>query len=279
MKRSLAISLFLFLVINTLLLSVLYWFLVQQGFTRNNFIIASVMFLLASMLSGYIVLLDILEQKAEQDERLSHLTREILHEINLPIATIDANLSMLVKHMETPKEIKRATRIEAALLRLRRLYTELSYSIRKEIMPVERVQCDLKEVIEERVEIFRELERNHIVLKLEPLMITVDMIGLEQSIDNIIENAMKYSEASDPIEITQRAGILTIQDHGIGMDANQIMHIYERYYQGDTAHSGEGIGLALVKRYCDEEQIGIKIASEVGQGTSVLLNFGKVTLR
>jgi len=63
------------------------------------------------------------------------------------------------------------------------------------------------------------------------------------------------------------------------MDANQIMHIYERYYQGDTAHSGEGIGLALVKRYCDEEQIGIKIASEVGQGTSVLLNFGKVTLR
>jgi len=279
MKRSLAISLFLFLVINTLLLSVLYWFLVQQGFTRNNFIIASVMFLLASMLSGYIVLLDILEQKAEQDERLSHLTREILHEINLPIATIDANLSMLVKHMETPKEIKRATRIEAALLRLRRLYTELSYSIRKEIMPVERVQCDLKEVIEERVEIFRELERNHIVLKLEPLMIIVDMIGLEQSIDNIIENAMKYSEVSDPIEITQRAGILTIQDHGIGMDANQIMHIYERYYQGDTAHSGEGIGLALVKRYCDEEQIGIKIASEVGQGTSVLLNFGKVTLR
>jgi signal transduction histidine kinase len=237
------------------------------------------MFLLASMLSGYIVLLDILEQKADQDERLSHLTREILHEINLPIATIDANLSMLLKHREDPKERKRAARIQAALLRLRRLYTELSYSIRKEIMPVERVQCDLKELIEERVEIFKELERNRIVLKLEPLMITVDKIGLEQSMDNIIENAMKYSEASDPIEITQRAEIVTIQDHGVGMDANQIMHIYERYYQGDTADSGEGIGLALVKRYCDEEQIGIKIVSEVGQGSSVLLNFGKVTLR
>jgi len=231
------------------------------------------------MLSGYIVLLDILEQKADQDERLSHLTREILHEINLPIATIDANLSMLLKHREAPKERKRAARIQAALLRLRRLYTQLSYSIRKEIMPVERVRCDLKELIEERVEIFKELGRNRIVLKLEPLMITVDKIGLEQSMDNIIENAMKYSEASDPIEITQRAEIVTIQDHGVGMDANQIMHIYERYYQGDTADSGEGIGLALVKRYCDEEQIGIKIVSEVGQGTSVLLNFGKVTLR
>jgi len=165
-------------VINTLLLSVLYWFLLQQGFTRENFIIASVMFLVASMLSGYIVLLDILEQKADQDRRLSHLTREILHEINLPIATIDANLSMLLKNMETPKEIKRATRIQAALVRLKRLYTELSYSIKKEIMPVEKVPFDLKAVVEERVETLTELGRNSFVLALEPLMIKVDKIGL-----------------------------------------------------------------------------------------------------
>jgi len=231
------------------------------------------------MLSGYIVLLDILEQKADQDRRLSHLTREILHEINLPIATIDANLSMLLKNMETPKEIKRATRIQAALVRLKRLYTELSYSIKKEIMPVEKVPFDLKAVVEERVETLTELGRNSFVLALEPLMIKVDKIGLEQAIDNIIENAMKYSESSEPIEITLDSGVLEIQDHGIGMDANQILHIYERYYQGNSTYKGEGIGLALVKRYCDEQKIGIKITSEVEAGTSVLLNFEKVTLR
>jgi len=90
---------------------------------------------------------------------------------------------------------------------------------------------------------------------------------------------MKYSESSEPIEITLDSGVLEIQDHGIGMDANQILHIYERYYQGNSTYKGEGIGLALVKRYCDEQKIGIKITSEVEAGTSVLLNFEKVTLR
>jgi len=254
----------------------MYWFLKQQGFTQGSFIIVSVMFLLASALSGYIVLLDILEQKLHQDERLEHLTREILHEINLPIATIDANLSMLTKQMHSEKEKKRADRISAALSRLQRLYTELSYSIKKEIMPVEKEMCDLKVLIEERVGTLKEMKRNPFVLELGSCMVEVDRIGLEQAIDNIIGNAMKYSKAEDRIDIHLDTGILTIQDHGEGMDANQILHIYERYYQGDRSHQGEGIGLALVKRYCDEQGIEIKISSEPNEGTEVVLDLTKV---
>jgi len=265
-------------VINALLLAILYWFLVQQGFSYTNYLIAAVMFLAASMLSGYVVLSDILEQKAAQDERLVHLTREILHEINLPIATIDANLSMLLRHVETEKGRKRLARIDAALLRLRRLYTELSYSIKKEIMPVEKEQVDLKLLVQERLAIFEELGRNPFTAKLESCMVEVDRIGLEQALDNILENAMKYSLAEQPIEILLEGAQLQIRDEGIGMDANQIVHIYERYYQGDKARRGEGIGLALVKRYCDEGQIGIRITSEPGEGTTVLLDFAKVTL-
>jgi signal transduction histidine kinase len=258
---------------------VLYWFLLQQGFTQQNFIIASVMFLVASGISGYIVLLDILEQKESQDERLTHLTREILHEINLPIATIDANLSMLSKHLASSRDLKRAQRITAALDRLKRLYTELSYSIRKEIVSVEKESFDLKIMLEERVATFQELGRNPFVWELEPTQIEVDRIGLEQAIDNIIENAMKYSPVEAQIDITLQAASLTIQDHGKGMDANQILHIYERYYQGDRSQQGEGIGLALVKRYCDEEGIEIMIRSEVDRGTVVVLDFTKVMLR
>jgi len=254
----------------------MYWFLQQQGFSQGGFIVASMIFLLASALSGYIVLLDILEQKAHQDERLEHLTREILHEINLPIATIDANLSMLTRQMSTDKEHKRAKRIEAALVRLKRLYTELSYSIKKEIMPIEKEQCDLKIVLQERVNTLQELGRNPFVLEVESCTIEVDRIGLEQAIDNIIENAMKYSKAQETIIIKLEAGILSIQDYGQGMDANQILYIYERYFQGDRAREGEGIGLTLVKRYCDEEGIEIRIISELGQGTEVILNFVKL---
>jgi len=257
----------------------MYLFLQQQGFSTESFVVAAIMFLIASMLSGYIVLLDILEQKAQQDERLEHLTREILHEINLPIATIDANLSMLTKQIESEKAHKRANRIHAALSRLKRLYTELSYSIKKEILPVEKEPCDLMEIIQERVSTLQELGRNPFHLQLSSCMIKIDRIGLEQTIDNIIANAMKYSEAEAPIVITLKANILSIRDHGSGMDAQQILHIYERYYQGNQHYSGEGIGLTLVKRYCDDQNIEISITSNPNQGTNVQLDFTKVILR
>jgi len=253
--------------------------LTGQGFSTANFIGGAIIFLFASALSTYIVLLDILEQKAQQDERLSHLTREILHEINLPIATIEANLTMLAKSNTSPKDQKRTDRIKAALTRLKRLYAELAYSIKKEILPVEKERFDLSTVLEERVAIQRELGRNPFVLTLETCIIEVDKIGLEQVIDNIIENAMKYSHMEETIELILQEEKLTIRDHGTGMDANQVMHIYERYYQGDGSQKGEGIGLTLVKRYCDESGIGIKIHSEPKNGTKVVLNFDAVTLR
>jgi len=70
--------------------------------------------------------------------------------------------------------------------------------------------------------------------------------------------------------------VLTICDDGVGMDATQIARIYERYYQGDNHNPGEGIGLALVKRYCDESGIGIRIESKPKSGTTVRLDFAQV---
>jgi len=67
-----------------------------------------------------------------------------------------------------------------------------------------------------------------------------------------------------------------IIDEGIGMDETQLLRVYERYYQSDNKQEGEGIGLALVKAYCDDEGIEIQIQSEKGIGTSVSLNLEKV---
>lgn len=278
MRDSLIVSLFLFFVINVLLLAVFYGFLSHQGFGIDNFIIASVMFIVASALAGYIVISDLLDEKESQDERLSHITREILHEINLPLSTIDANLSMLKKTKPDTKAEKRLSRIEAASSRLRRLYEELSYSIKKEILPIDKEIFDLSVMIQERVVLLQELGRNKFVLSLESSMIEVDKIGLEQVIDNILENSMKFSSPNTEIELTLANDRLTIQDRGAGMDETQLLRIYERYYQCDGNITGEGIGMALVKRYCDTSDIGIKITSKVGEGTSVALDLSLVRL-
>jgi len=236
------------------------------------------LFLLGLSLSfGYIISNYILSHKRQVDDHLLHLTKEILHELNIPLATIQANSSLLKRTLrEDTKGLKRLHRIDDALLRLERLYKELVYSIKKEIHPIEKERFALDVLLSEHVDGFRLMQRNPFVLDLSPLFIRVDKIGFEKTLDNIIMNAMKYSAKSSPIKILLTKEELIIADQGVGIDETELVRIFERYYQLDRQHQGEGIGLALVKSYCDREGIGIRIDSQKGVGTKVILNLRSV---
>jgi signal transduction histidine kinase len=60
------------------------------------------------------------------------------------------------------------------------------------------------------------------------------------------------------------------------MSTSELLRVHERYFKVDEGSHGEGIGLALVKAYCDSEDIQIQIQSEKDVGTSVCLNLIKV---
>jgi signal transduction histidine kinase len=254
----------------------LFVFLRTQGPTWTNLWIALSMLIPAGAAVGYLILSDLAQTKQRQDERLEHLTREIVHEINLPIATVQSNLQMLAARIEDPHNRKRIARAQEALGRLRRLYDELVYAIRREVHAIEKERFDVAEVLENRAAVHRELGRNPIEVRAYRCTIYADRLGFEQVLDNLIENAMKYSRSDRPVVVELEEGVLRIVDRGIGMDAAQIARIYERYYQGDTHAPGEGIGLALVKRYCDESGIGIRIESRPGEGTQVVLDLARV---
>ncbi len=259
-----------------MLLSFLYWYLKNEGFTESNFILASLFVLLLAGGWGYIIATHLLAPKVQLDESLSHLSSEILHELNIPLSTIKANTTLLKKRVEDEKSLQRVARIDAASSRLERLYKELVYSIKKEIHPIEKETFSLHDVLQERIEVFQAFERNS--FSLEPIDKTLyaDKMGFEKMIDNLLMNAMKYSDKQTTIEIKMDGDILSISDSGIGMDETQLLRVYERYYQGDNKKEGEGIGLALVKAYCDEEDIEIEIVSEKEVGTSVKLDLQKV---
>ena len=259
-----------------MLLSFLYWYLKNEGFTESNFILASLFVLLLAGGWGYIIATHLLAPKVQLDENLSHLSSEILHELNIPLSTIKANTTLLKKRIEDKKSLQRLERIDASSLRLERLYKELVYSIKKEIHPIEKETFLLYNVLQERIEVFQAFERNH--FSLEPIEKTLyaDKIGFEKMIDNLLMNAMKYSDKKTTIEIGMDGDTLSISDSGIGMDETQLLRVYERYYQGDNKKEGEGIGLALVKAYCDEEDIEVQIYSEKDKGTKVSLELSKI---
>ncbi len=259
-----------------ILLSFFYWFLKNEGFTESNFLIAGLIILFLAAGWGYIISTHLLAPKAELDANLSQLSSEIIHELNIPLSTIKANTTLLKKRANDEKSLQRLERIESSSVRLERLYKELVYSINKEIHPIEKESFDLEILLQERVDVFEAFGRNSFNIKIENITLKADKIGFEKMIDNILMNAMKYSPKEVPITIAFQKSELSITDKGIGMDETQLLRVYERYYQGDSKKEGEGIGLALVKAYCDEEGIEIYIRSQKDEGTTVLLNLDKI---
>jgi len=254
------------------LLVLLYGFLSANGFEEKNYISGAVVIILMAMIIGYVLSGDILAPKQEMDAKFTHLSKEILHELNLPLSTIAANTKMLKRSHLDEKTQRRLERIDAASVRLKRLYDELAYTINKEIYNVEKEAFSLPTLIRERVETVKELGRNPFVVEVSELTLFADKIGFEQMIDNLLGNAMKYSGKEAPITISLKGERLLIEDEGIGMHETELVRIFERYYQSDESRKGEGIGLALVKAYCDESKIGITILSQPDRGTTVKLD-------
>ena len=90
---------------------------------------------------------------------------------------------------------------------------------------------------------------------------------------NLISNAIKFSHEGGRIFISSLRKtdsiVITIRDEGIGISPSEIGHIFDKFYQVDTAHSsvGNGLGLPLVYRIVQLSGGSIHVKSEVGKGT------------
>lgn len=275
MRKELFAAAIIYFVTMFILLLVIYRFLESWNLSEFTFFIAGALVILVAVGWGYVLTALIFAPSKKIENTLDALVNEIMHELNIPLSTIKANTEMLKKNEEDEKALKRLQRIEDASLRLKRLYDELVYTLSKEIHEIEKENFNIQHIIKERVAIFEEQGRNTFEVLVASYEITVDKIGFEQMLDNILSNAMKYSAKDSEITIVFNEDSLTIKDRGIGMSASELLRVHERYFQGDEENSGEGIGLSLVKTYCDGENIGIQIQSEKNVGTTLILNLSK----
>lgn len=96
---------------------------------------------------------------------------------------------------------------------------------------------------------------------------------------NIIGNAIKYSNAGGTIWVslrnTEESVAVEIRDSGIGMAQETLTHIFDKFFQADTARKtkGNGLGLTLAKRIVDSYGGEIKVESALGEGTAMIVRF------
>ena len=213
----------------------------------------------------------------EKHEALDNLLKNTLHELNIPISTIKANVSMLKKREKDFKNIKRLIRIEEASQKLFSLYEEMEYMIKKEIERENKETFDLKDLIEEEILHFLDMQKDiDIEKELFSCFVYADRRGFVKVFDNLLSNAIKYNKPNGFVKIILKDCKLIIEDGGIGMSEEEIFMIFDRYYQSDSNKKGYGIGLHIVKSYCDENMIGISIKSEKGKGTKFILDLAKI---
>lgn len=111
----------------------------------------------------------------------------------------------------------------------------------------------------------------------EKIFINTDKTLLEIVCNNIISNALKFTEPNGKVFIScykdESYASICIQDTGCGISNETGKHIFEKFYQGDTSHKeqGNGLGLALVKRIIDVLGAEIAIKSEVGIGSTFII--------
>lgn len=232
--------------------------------------------LLITIVTGRVLAKIALDPLREHFDHLERLSKETLHELNLPVNTITANVEMLRKTNTDEKSLKRLERIETAARMLKERYNELDYLIKKQ-MERERIETfDLESVLNERLEFMRPLYSGVVwEIQTAPWSVQCDRIGLGKVIDNLVDNGIKYSPNNPRIMIAMDANVLSICDQGKGMDEITLMRIFDRYYQNDGSMAGYGIGLGLVKRYCDRHGILLHVSSRPGEGTCVKLEFKK----
>lgn len=242
---------------------------------ESYWLLGTVLFLLVFLSAVFIAKLAV-DPLQEYVQTLQDLSKETLHELNLPVSTIITNTQMLKKNMQEEKSLKRIKRIESACEMLKQRYNELDYFIKMQTKQELKEQFFLDELVQERVEFLEKVyPYMRFRVKLTQYELFMDKIGLAKVIDNLIDNGVKYSENSKNIDIILKNNILLIRDYGIGMDEVALLGIFDNYYQANRKAKGFGIGLNMVKRFCDENGIGLSFDSIPNSGTTVKLKFKK----
>jgi signal transduction histidine kinase len=271
--RSVELSLVSLFIIGSVVI-VLIVFVLQSILQINEWVAIGFVVFLLSIWLGKLFAKIAIKPLHEHFDHLDRFSKETLHELNLPVSTIATNVALLRKTHTDDKSQKRLERIEQAALMLKNRYDELDYFIQKQMEKEAIETFDVAALVQERVEFLTPLYSN---IKWEiltgELLVHADRIGLSKVIDNLIDNGVKYSTQAPQITLKIENRVLSICDQGCGMDEAALVKIFDHYYQSDKNMAGYGIGLGLVKRYCDKHEIKLRVESKLGVGTCIKLAF------
>ena len=222
----------------------------------------------------------------EIDEMKNDFVRMVSHELRSPLAAIKQQHAVILDGLAgdlTAKQRELLSRAHAKIQGLLDLINDLLDVAKMEAGygQLEQVPLDLPEILGELVDLLRERAASQqVTLKLEVAdglpLIQADRRSMEEVFGNLVSNAVNYSPDGGEVRIIAitRGDYLEVQvkDQGIGIEAEEIPKIFDKFYRVKNPKTrqviGTGLGLALVKGLIEAHRGSVDVESEVGTGTT-----------
>lgn len=220
---------------------------------------------------------------ASSQERQAQLIADAGHELRTPLTSLRTNIELLARSEDTGRAIPPDDRrellasVKAQMTELAALIGDLQELSRPDAAsPGPLGVVALHEITGAALSRARlrgpEL---HFSSSLAPWYVRGEAAALERAVVNVLDNAVKFSPAGGAVEVTLRAGELTVRDHGPGIPAEDLPHVFERFWRSPSARAlpGSGLGLSIVARTAARAggSAELRAAADGGPGTEAVL--------
>jgi len=227
-----------------------------------------------------------LDQMAERLDRNEQLRRDLVadlaHELRTPVAVLQAGHEALLDGLTEPTPAELGS-LRDEVLRLARMVDDLQTLAAADAAAVElaRRPCDLADIAATAADsLAAQFDVAGLALeqRLRPAPILADARWLHQVVTNLLTNALKYSPPGGTVSIdsgrTDSEAVLHVTDTGLGIPAEDLPRIFDRFWRGQQAlrTSGSGIGLAIAAELTRAHGGTLAAASEPGRGTQMTLS-------
>jgi two-component system sensor histidine kinase MprB len=221
-------------------------------------------------------MLDALERSMGALDASVHAQRQLVadasHELRTPVTSLRTNVEILQQtpDMDPAERQGMLGEVVDQIEELTLLMNDLIDLARGDEPGVESEDVRLDLVVSEVVErARRRAPRTPIEVELEPTIVAGLPARLERAVSNLIDNAIKYSPPGEPVEVALQAKELTVRDHGPGISAEDLPHVFDRFYRGAEARGrpGSGLGLAIVRQVVDQQGGSVVAEQAPGGGT------------